>query len=61
MLYMIPFKVLTSIGIYQILGESLIHSHNECFPTRFVKFNRKRHKISHRYFFYMAYYDIYAY
>ena len=26
--------------------ESLIDSHNECFPTRVVKFNRKRHKIS---------------
>ena len=31
---------------YQILEESLINSHNECFPTRVVKFNRKRHKIS---------------
>ena len=31
---------------YQILGESLINSHNECFPTRVVKFNRKRHNIS---------------
>ena len=31
---------------YQILEESLIDSHNECFPTRVVKFNRKKHKIS---------------
>ena len=31
---------------YQILEESLIYSHSECFPTRVVKFNRKRHKIS---------------
>ena len=31
---------------YQILEESLINSHNECFPTRVVMFNRKRHKIS---------------
>ena len=31
---------------YQILEESLINSHNECFPTRVVKFNHKRHKIS---------------
>ena len=27
---------------YQILEESLIDSHNECFPTRVVKFNRKK-------------------
>ena len=31
---------------YQILEESLINSHNECFPTRVVKFNRKRQNIS---------------
>ena len=31
---------------YRLLEESLIDSHNECFPTRVVKFNRKRHKIS---------------
>ena len=31
---------------YQILEESLIDAHNECFPTRGVKFNRKKHKIS---------------
>ena len=31
---------------YQILEKSLINSHNECFPTRVVKFNRKSHKIS---------------
>ena len=31
---------------YPILEESLINSHNECFPTLVVKFNRKRHKIS---------------
>ena len=29
---------------YQIHEESLIDSHNECFPTSVVKFNRKRHK-----------------
>ena len=27
---------------YQILEKSLIDSHNECFPTRVVKFNRKK-------------------
>ena len=27
---------------YQILEESLINSYNECFPTRVVKFNRKK-------------------
>ena len=31
---------------YQILEESLIDSHNECFRTRVVKFNRKKHEIS---------------
>ena len=31
---------------HQILEESLIDSHNECFDTRVVKFNYKEHKIS---------------
>ena len=31
---------------YQILEESLIDFHNDCFPTRVVKFNRKKNKIS---------------
>ena len=31
---------------YQILEGSLIDSHKKCLPTRVVKFNCKRHKIS---------------
>ena len=34
---------------YQILEESWIDSHNECFPTRVVQFNRKNIKYLHGY------------